>query len=223
VWLLELLFPSRCVACGTSAEVLCAGCRAGLRRVGPPLCALCGAPTLWPVARCRECAGRRLAFSSARAAVAYAGPARALVSAWKEHGLRRAASLAAELVVERMPAPAADVITYIPPDPVRLLERGHHPAERLARELASRWGGQAVPLLARVDAGAGRRQASLDRDERLRNVRGAFTPAGRAPTAVVLVDDVYTTGATASEAAAALRRAGAETVTVVTFARTTRL
>jgi predicted amidophosphoribosyltransferase len=145
------------------------------------------------------------------------------VSAWKEHGLRRAASLAAELVAERVPAPAADVITYIPPDPVRLLERGHHPAERLARELASRWGLQAAPLLARADARGARRQASLDRDERLRNVRGAFAPAGRAPAAVILVDDVYTTGATASEAAVALRRGGAEQVTVVTFARTTRL
>ncbi len=194
-----------------------------MRGITPPLCALCGAPTLWPVDRCRECAGRRIAFSSARAAVAYTGPARALVSAWKEHGLRRAASLAAALVAERVPAPAADVITYIPPDPVRLLERGHHPAERLAHELASRWSSQAVPLLARVDARAGRRQASLDRDERLRNIRGAFAPLGQAPATVVLVDDVYTTGATASEAASALRRAGAETITVITLVRTTRL
>ena len=160
------------------------------------MCGRCGAPTLWPVERCRECAGRRLAFRRARAAVAYSGAARDLVAAWKEHGLRRAGTLAAELTVERLEAPAADVITYIPPDPARLLVRGHHPAERLARELAARWCLPAAGLLVRAGRAPLVRQAGLARADRLLNARGAFVAVAAAPRNVLLVDDVYTTGAT---------------------------
>ena len=219
--LLELLFPGRCVSCGASADVLCARCRGSLRRLGSPSCARCGAPTVWPVSRCRECAGRRLAFATAAAAVAYTGAARPLVAAWKEHGLRRAASVAAGLVTEAIAPTAADVITYIPPDPGRLLRRGHHPAEQLAHELARSWGVEAVQLLVRR-GGGGARQTGLPRAERARNVRGAFVALARPPGQVVLVDDVYTTGATVSAAATALRAAGASRVDVVTFARTVR-
>jgi len=187
------------------------------------ICRRCGAPTLWPVERCRECAGRRIAFRTARAAVAYSGAARHVVAAWKEHALRRAAILAAELVVERLEVPAADVITYIPPDPARLLSRGHHPAERLALELAHRWCLPEASLLARAGTGGSTRQTGLPRAERLRNSRNAFVAVAEAPRHVVLVDDVYTTGATVSAAATALKRRGATRVDVVTFARTVRL
>jgi predicted amidophosphoribosyltransferase len=101
-----------------------------------------------------------------------------------------------------------------------MLERGHHPAERLARALAERWGVDAAPLLTRTRGGPRQRGASLA--ERRRNVRGAFR-ADPAPRAVCLVDDVYTSGATASTAASALRAAGAREVRVVTFARALRL
>jgi predicted amidophosphoribosyltransferase len=156
---------------------------------------------------------------SARAAVAYAGPARPLLRAWKEHGLRRGADLAAELLVAQVPRPEADVITYIPPDAVRQLKRARHPAEQLAAALGQRWGLERAPLLVR--AGSAGRQTGLRRDARSSNMRGAFT-AARVPERVVLVDDVYTTGATVDAAAAALRRAGALRVEVVTFARTVR-
>jgi predicted amidophosphoribosyltransferase len=200
--------------------VLCARCARSLRRLGPSLCSRCGAPVLWPVDRCRECSGRRLAFASARAAVAYAGPARHLVSAWKEHGLRRAGAFAADLVVTAVERPAADVITYIPADPDRLLRRGHHPAARLARELGDRWAVDVVPLLVR--RGGLARQAELPRAERLSNLRDAFLAVASVPPRVLLVDDVYTTGATAAAGASALRRAGVRRVDVVTFARTVR-
>jgi predicted amidophosphoribosyltransferase len=219
-WLFDLVLPQRCVACGLAGAVCCAACTQSLIRLCEPLCARCGAPTAWPVERCNECAGRRLAFLSARAAVTYAGAARPLVRAWKERGLRPVGSLAAELVVEVVPRPAADVITYIPPDGDRSLKRGHHPAERLARELAARWQLDAVPLLGR--ARRVRRQTGLPLRERRRNVRGAFAARGSVPARVILVDDVYTTGATAAAAATALRAAGSRVVHVVTFARAVR-
>ena len=103
--LLDLLFPQRCVVCALPGAALCPVCASSLPRLAAPLCARCGAPVAWPVARCRECSGRRIAFASARAAVAYDAGVRTLVSAWKERGLRGLASLAAEVVAEVVPRP----------------------------------------------------------------------------------------------------------------------
>jgi predicted amidophosphoribosyltransferase len=172
------------------------------------------------MSRCAECAGRRLAFASARAAVAYTGATRAIVRAWKERGLRPVAALAAALVAERVPRPAADVITYIPPDGDRSVKRGHHPAQRLARELGAAWDLDGRALLSR--SGPAPRQTGLALAERRRNVRGAFRATCDVPRRVVLVDDVYTTGATVAAASSALRAAGARRVDVVTFARAVR-
>jgi predicted amidophosphoribosyltransferase len=92
-------------------------------------------------------------------------------------------------------------------------------AEALALELSLRWDIRATPLLQRARRLP--RQRGLSRTERRANVRGAFQAAS-APALVALVDDVYTTGATADAAARALRRAGARAVHVVTFARAVR-
>jgi len=124
-------------------------------------------------------------------------------------------------VCERVPRPAADVITYIPPDGDRSVKRGHEPARDLARALGERWDLPVTSLLERTAAVA--QQTGLTRVQRRRNVRGAFRAAsGRVPPQVVIVDDVYTTGATADAAASALRTAGAEHVLVLTFARAVR-
>lgn len=87
--------------------------------------------------------------------------------------------------------------------------------------LARRWELDLVEVLVR--RGDAVRQAGLDRRQRARNVRDAFVAAAGSPAGVLLVDDVYTTGATAGAASSALRRAGADRVEVVTFARTVRM
>jgi len=217
---LDVLLPQRCLGCRAGGAVLCGACSDRLPRLGSTLCARCGAPTAWPVQRCLECAGRRLAFASARAAVAYEGAVRALVAAWKERGLRRLAALAAEVVVECVPRPGVAALCFVPPDGDRSLRRGHHPAERLARELGRCWELPVSPLLRRARTTP--RQRGLPLGERRRNVRDAFAPAARAPPAVALVDDIYTSGATANAAASALRKGGARRVEVVTFARAIR-
>lgn len=172
--------------------------------------------------RCAECAGRRLAFASARAAVEYDATVRRIVGAWKERGLRRLAAWAATVVADTIAYPHTAAVTFVPADRDRRLRRGHHPAEALARELAVAWGGLSLePLLVRVRGSP--RQRGLTRIERRRNVAAAFAAGGRVPARVVLVDDVYTTGATANAAASALRKAGAREVVVVTFARTIRI
>jgi ComF family protein len=183
------------------------------------MCDRCGAPTAWSVRRCSECSGRQLAFASARAAVAYDRAVAQLVAAWKERGLRKIAGFAADLVADCVPVPDAKAVAFVPPDRERSLKRGHHPAARLARELGERWSLEVLTLLARSE---GRRQRGLPLRERRRNIKGAFRSVADAPASVVLVDDVYTSGATVAAAASALRKTGARRVHVVTFARAVR-
>jgi ComF family protein len=218
---LDLLLPQRCLVCSVPGAQVCDGCRAELRGIGPPLCERCGAPTAWPVRRCVECAGRRIAFAHARAAVEYDGPVRRIVAAWKERGLRRLAAWAAAVVVDTVARPHAAALTYVPGDSDRRLLRGHHAAERLAEALAGAWALPCTPLLDRNRGSP--RQRGLTQSERRRNVGGAFRARGDVPVKIVLVDDVYTTGATVNAAASALRRGGARSVEVVTFARAIRI
>jgi predicted amidophosphoribosyltransferase len=212
--LLELVLPRRCGICRAPRTDLCEACLAGLARIEPPLCARCGAPTAWPVTRCTECSGRRLAFATARAAVEHEP---AFVRAWKERGLRRLAAVAGGLVAEQVPRPEG-VLVPVPPDPERLLRRGADTAGALARELGRRW---ELPVATPLARAHGRRQRGLSRAERRRNVADAFS-ALASPRLAVLVDDVYTSGATVHAAASELRRAGAREVRVVTFARAIR-
>jgi ComF family protein len=172
------------------------------------------------VRRCVECSGRRLAFASARAAIVYDARARRLVQAWKERGQRRLAREAAALVAETLTRPDVAALAFVPSDDNRALERGHRPAEALAGQLGRLWELPVQPLVGR--ARSVERQRGLGLKERRRNVAGAFASARASPTRVCLIDDVYTSGATAAAAASALRRGGARRVEVVTFARAVR-
>jgi competence protein ComFC len=198
--MLDFLLPQRCVGCRAGGAQLCDDCVERLERLTGPLCGRCGAPTAWPVVRCRECEGRRISFAWARAGVVYRDAAREIVAAWKERGLRRLAAPAAAIVASVVPRPKAEAVTFVPPDGERSAKRGHHPAERLAEELATRWELPAEPLLGRARR-AEQRQRGLTLAARRRNVRGAFRPLA---------------------AASALRKAGARRVEVVTFARAVR-
>jgi len=218
---LDLLLPQRCLVCRAPGAQVCGACTGRLRRIQPPWCGRCGTPSAWPVRRCAECAGRRLAFETARAAVEYDAPVRRIVATWKEDSLRRLARWAAAVVAEHVAPPSSDCLAFVPPDLDRQLRRGHHAAEQLAAQLARAWDLPVEPLLVRVRGSP--RQRELTRVERRRNVASAFRAVRAAPTRVTLVDDIYTTGATANAAASALRKAGAREVEVVTFARTIRL
>lgn len=113
-----------------------------------------------------------------------------------------------------------DQVCFVPSERKRVSERGYNPAEVLARLLASYWGRPLVPLLVKVRRTAD--QDSLARAERWTNVNGAFESTGRIMPggAVLLVDDVLTTGATAGACARALKEGGARTVLVLAAAST---
>jgi predicted amidophosphoribosyltransferase len=128
--------------------------------------------------------------------------------------------VAADAVADALPPPAVAALAFVPPDRARGLERGHHPAERLARELGERWSLPVPALLGRSRRAS--RQRGLSLADRRRNVADAFAPARVSPSRVCLIDDVYTSGSTVNAAASALRKGGARRVEVVTFARVVR-
>ena len=134
--------------------------------------------------------------------------------------MRALAEEAANVIAHTLEPPPVQAIVFVPPDGDRSLKRGHHPAERLARELGRRWDLPVVTALGRTRSP--RPQRGLSLPARRQNVAGAFVAAMSMLPRVALVDDVYTTGSTVSAAASALRRVGARRVEVVTFARTVR-
>jgi predicted amidophosphoribosyltransferase len=216
---LDLLLPERCAVCDAPGTALCTTCRSALTRLVPPVCERCGSPGPWPLRRCAECAGRRLAFVEARSAIVYDARARVFVRCWKERGRRRLAREAAALVAEAIAKHDA-LLVSVPGDPERAWHRGDVPARALARELASLWDTVCEDVLERVRQLP--RQRGLSLEQRRRNVRGSVVARAELPDDVCIVDDVYTSGATADACARACRRAGARRVRVVTLARAVR-
>jgi len=218
--LLGLFAPGRCLSCRAPGPPVCAGCRCRLTLLDGPCCDRCGRPTERATDACRECSGRRLAFASARGAVVLAGPAHALVRAWKDRGLRAAADVAADLVLAVVaPPPGVAAVVPVPALPARAAWRGGDGALALAERLGRAW---SLEVRRPLQRGGGRTQRGLDRVARRSNARGQFRAVDAVDGPVLLIDDVYTTGATADVCARLLRRAGASRVDVVTFARAVR-
>jgi predicted amidophosphoribosyltransferase len=236
----QLLLPAECLLCRAllsfrdAARLVCDVCRHRWRPVRPPWCPRCGQPE--PLfGRCRLCAEWPASFVHARSAVWLDAGAREAVHALKYGGLPRiAGDLAAAMVGLDLPGRDSGLLVPVPLGRARLGERGYNQSERLARALGRRWRRPVVDLLIRTRDTAA--QTALTPEARLANVAGAFQlrigdgglrisserleSAIRNPkSAIILVDDVFTTGATLAEAARALERAGASTVLAVTFGR----
>ena len=218
---LDLIFPPRCVGCGRFGAFLCDACLAVTPVAAPPRCDRCWVAMDAP-GTCHRCRRGHPALAGARAAFVYGGPAREAIHALKFNGVSAIAPLMAREMARVLAgwAPPVSVVVPVPLAGSRRRLRGYNQSELLAKEVARQAG---LPL--RSQAVARRRstlpQARLgDEEARRRNVQGAFVP-GRAPpgAAVLLVDDVMTTGATVQACARALRAAGSGPVYALSFAR----
>ena len=222
------------LAARDAGRIVCPVCRHRWRPLRPPWCRRCGQPEPH-FGPCRLCADWPPVLRAVRSAVWLADGARAAVHALKYGGLPRVADdLAAAMAFVALPTDGSSVLVPIPLAPKRLRERGYNQSEALAAALGRRWGlPVARELLARVRETA--TQTALTPETRVANVAGAFATSNvecrisnnefRNSTfdighwTLILVDDVFTTGATLAEAARALEQAGARMVFGVTFGR----
>lgn len=219
---LRLLYPSRCAVCGGNADsLICDDCDSDLPWIEGNICAFCGKPTVRPVDRCRECRGRQLHFDWARSVWLYRGKGRDLIHALKYKNERRLVDLIAAPALRVLPENVLiDKITWVPLHSSRKVERGYNQAEIAARAVAAAAGLPAAGLLKRSRRTED--QNKLEPAARRSNVKGAFAVAVKEIEGlnILLIDDVYTTGATLSECGKSLKKAGAATVGVMTLART---
>jgi len=232
---LGLVYPNICQLCEQEEATASEGfvglrCQAQLRRLEPPFCHRCGLPFPGAITETFECANCRevdFAFESVRAAVLAEGVAREVIHRFKYNQARWFEPLLGRLLVTAA-EPALrqggwDLLVPVPLHPVKQREREFNQAELLARHL-----GRALGLPVRSDVV--RRieptstQTRLSREERAANVRRAFrrVPDQRLDgAAVVVIDDVLTTGATTDAVARQVRRLGASRVCVWAVARAT--
>jgi ComF family protein len=227
---LDLLFPPACVGCGHLGARFCDVCAQAVTPVPTPLCAHCGRPQPAATAACPQC--RRLRddpLDWLRAAALHTVPLREAVHALKYEQQPDLAPLLARYLVAvyqaadwpRLPH-ALDAVVPTPLHRVRLTERSYNQADLLARHFCAATG---LPLAADwlTRTRATRQQVGLSPGERLVNVDGAFAAspavAGRA---LLVIDDVCTTGATLRACAAAARQAGAIAVYGLTLTQPVR-
>lgn len=227
----QILFPASCAGCRTHVAepgTLCAACWQGVRFLERPWCDVMGTPFSHEMGDgflSAEAIADPPPFERARAAVVYSGVARRMVQGlkfrdrtdlapWMARWMLRAGS---EL------GSGADIVVPVPLHRRRFLGRRFNQSAELARAYA-RLGGLAYEPDAVVRTRITRQQVGLAARQRNENVRGAFrvppeagiVVAGRR---VVVIDDVYTTGATVAAVARALKHGGARAVDVLTFAR----
>ena len=227
----EFLLPRGCLVCrqwqpSGSEALVCAACRSRYRSPSWPRCPRCHHPTgsgRIRGAHCLECASWPDALGFARYAYDLRGPASRTVHALKYDGWRRLArEMARAMVAAWADTTPIDLVTHVPTTERRRRLRGYDQAELLGVAVAERLGVPCATILER--RGRARSQTALGPVERRHNVSDVFAPVAGAGGAgskrVLLVDDVLTTGATATAVATALRNdAGCAHVSLLTFAR----
>ena len=216
--LLDLLFPLRCIGCGKEGSLLCPDCCQSMLRIEEPFCHRCGKP-LHTGESHSHIAG--LNIDGIRSVFYYEGITREAILAFKYKNLKAMGAPLGRFLAEKLSElPACDAIVPVPLHYRRLRQRGYNQSSLLAREVAR------VSGLALVEDSLVRQRntppqaRSSSSEERQANVADAFACRDRQLQGkrVIILDDVFTTGATLSACAAAVKAAGAASVWGLTVA-----
>ena len=218
----ELFFPGFCVGCGKEGAFVCSLCRTSLPYLRGAVCGCCGRPAT-NADKCAECRSLPLQVDGIRAPFSFDGIVRSAIHYLKYRRIRALAKPLAEYLYACIQDNGirAEVLVPVPLHPRKLKERGYNQAELLACELGklTGWPVEATLLVRIKDAPPQARTTSAQ--ERRQNVKGAFACKGRLlqGKAVLLVDDVCTTGATINACAEVLKNLPAASVWALTVAR----
>jgi ComF family protein len=217
------VLPGACLLCDEPVPeyegdaLVCGICRSRWRAVPEPSCSRCGQPTFADL-ECRVCAEWPAGLASVRSAVWLEGTARDAVHRLKYGSWPRVAEAMATAMRNLGPLTGGVCLIPVPLGRRRLRERGYNQSERIAEAL-----GALSHLPVRTDlldrARETPTQTALTPEARQANVARAFQANAARDMHLVLVDDVFTTGATLIAAASALTAGGATRVDAVTFAR----
>ena len=222
----DLLFPFSCTLCHKRLEVsqgrqyLCSECSGKIRLIKGNICFHCGKESA--ISPCRSCKEKRHFFRKARSAGIYEGVLKECIHLFKyakktylAHPLGK---LLVKLIYYEEDLSKAGLLVPVPIDRKKYRQRGFNQAELLASITGKKTGIPVSRSLYRT--GDAPSQTQLSRQERIANVRGLFKVRGKVTgKSILLIDDVFTTGATANECARALLTAGAREVNVLTIAR----
>ena len=221
---LDWFFPPACAGCGRLGHRICPRCAQLVTPAPVSVCQRCGRPQPALSARCPDCADATFPLHRVRAAALHCEPLRHWIHLFKYQGRSDLGAPLARYLVAALDLPdwqstvnRLDGVVPVPLHPDRLRWRGYNQSEVLARQLCSqRQLSLRTDLLERTRPT--RAQIELHPHERSRNVAGAFTaqPASQG-LHLLLVDDVYTTGATLNACARALLAAGAAQVDALTL------
>ncbi len=236
--MLRWLYPVTCSVCGDAAQLsVCEACLAQLPRVSRPICLYCGSATHGMAAApdcCEHCKDSARAYDWARSALVLEGETRRLVHDLKYHGAGYLAEPLAQVLhalwqdTPHLQGGAEWALVPVPVDFRRSYERGYNQAELLARELGALVKQEVIqPLMRRVSDAEKRSMTRMSASARRHQANKVYDLAPdwlrkyqKIPSRLVLVDDVYTTGATARACAKKLRALpGVQEIGVLTLAR----
>lgn len=231
--LTDIVYPKTCLICKRQLKELacvdnlvCMQCWAKIKRNPPPFCHCCGRHLEKPLKNiCPACVRKQLHFDRAFSPCVYEGVLKELIHAFKYQGKDYLGTTLTRLMTEfieeySLPMDLLDLVIPIPLHKTRLREREFNQAQILSNHIARKFNKKVSHNnLRRLRLT--KTQTELEIGERLLNVKGSFTATKKEDIKgknILLVDDVLTTGATCSEAAYALKEAGANIVFVLTLA-----
>ena len=205
---------------------ICFRCKKNLDFIGDRYCLKCGAKLSDDYEFCIECKSKQHEFDKARSVLVYNEKSSPAILKFKYGGRKAFALPLARILAKRFETVdiIADVVTFVPMPKEREKERGYNQSFELCKEFSSLTGILMIDALERVKNVE--RQATLGRAERIKNMQGSFNAKNKQEFKnkdVLLIDDVVTTGATASECAKTLLNAGAKSVSVLSIAKTPTL
>ncbi|MCX7792789.1 MAG: ComF family protein [Thermodesulfovibrionales bacterium] len=216
------LFPSICPLCDSESSnkfyPFCIDCWNGVEPFIGNRCNVCSIPLPQGSSICGDCIKNRPYFKNSFVYGLFDGVLRQAIAHLKYSGIRKLAKPLSELLLE-LSLPESDLIVPVPPDSQRLKTRGFNHTSLIAKEISRRL---SLPLeingLIKIKSTP--QQIGLKREERLKNLRRAFRALKNfSGKRILLIDDVITTGTTASECARALLKAGAQEVHLLAIAR----